>query len=312
MTEQVGTAPARADSEAQQSAWLRAGELGTVLGIRIVLAAATLFGRAPMRGLLAIIVLYYALAKREPREASRAYLTRMGQPAGFWDVYQHLLRFAQCAADRIFLIAGKTSLFEIHTHGSEHLRALSRDKRGAILLSAHLGSFEALHAQSNRDDLMVNVVGYFRNAARINRVLEQLGSSVHARLLEPTPGIEFALKLRDCLERGEMVGVLADRNIDGKTIEVDFLGSPASFPTGPFALAAALHCPVLLTFALHTPPNRYDLYCEPLAPHVALSRKDREAALRGYVQRYAERLEHYCRLRPDNWFNFYDFWSKRG
>ena len=295
-----------------RSAWLRAGELGSVLGIRIVLLAATLFGRAPMRGLLALIVLYYALAKRGPRQASREYLTRVGQPAGFWDVYRHLLRFAQCAADRIFLIAGKTSLFEIHTHGSEHLRALRQRGQGAILLSAHLGSFEAMHAQAGHDDLVINVVGYFRNAERINRVLERLGSTVHARLLEPRPGIDFALKLRDCLERGELVGVLGDRAVDGKTIEVDFLGAPAQLPTGSFALAAATKTPVLLTFALHTPPNRYDLYCEPFAEQVVLPRKEREAALHGYVQRYAERLEHYCRLRPDNWFNFYDFWSKRG
>lgn len=306
MSEQATEAPPK------ESTWLRAGELGSVLGIRIVLAAAVILGRAPMRGLLALIVLYYAVARRAPRRASREYLSRIGQPAGFWDVYRHLLRFAQCAADRIFFIAGKTSLFEIHTHGTEHLRALKRDGRGAILLSAHLGSFEALHAQAGRDDVMVNVVGYFRNAERINRVLERLGSSVHARLIEPRPGIDFALKLRDCLERGELVGVLGDRSVDGKTVEVDFLGSPARLPSGVFALAAAMRCPVLLTFALHTPPNRYDLYCEPFAEQVALPRKEREAALRSYVQRYADRLEHFCRLRPDNWFNFYDFWSPRG
>jgi len=26
------------------------------------------------------------------------------------------------------------------------------------------------------------------------------------------------------------------------------------------------------------------------------------------VQKYVERLEHYCRLAPYNWFNFYDYW----
>jgi predicted LPLAT superfamily acyltransferase len=27
------------------------------------------------------------------------------------------------------------------------------------------------------------------------------------------------------------------------------------------------------------------------------------------MQRYADRLEHYCRLAPYNWFNFHDFWQ---
>jgi predicted LPLAT superfamily acyltransferase len=26
------------------------------------------------------------------------------------------------------------------------------------------------------------------------------------------------------------------------------------------------------------------------------------------IDRYAARLEHYCRLAPYNWFNFYDSW----
>jgi predicted LPLAT superfamily acyltransferase len=27
------------------------------------------------------------------------------------------------------------------------------------------------------------------------------------------------------------------------------------------------------------------------------------------MRRYVARLEHYCRLAPYNWFNFYDFWK---
>jgi predicted LPLAT superfamily acyltransferase len=51
------------------------------------------------------------------------------------------------------------------------------------------------------------------------------------------------------------------------------------------------------------------LYCEPFEERIDLPRGAREEALRAYVTRYAGRLEHYCRLAPDNWFNFYDFWS---
>jgi predicted LPLAT superfamily acyltransferase len=294
------------------SGWLQVREVGSVLGIRIVLYVATAFGRAPMRGLLRVIVLYYALVHGAARAASRAYLQRIGRPSGFLGVYAHLLRFAQCAADRPFLIAGRCEAFEIVTHGAEHLAALCRQRRGALLLGAHLGSFEALAAQAGQERLVVNVVGYFRNAQRINRVLEQLGSQVHTRLLEPGSGIEFALRLRACIERGEFVAMLGDRQVDGKSTAVEFLGGRAAFPTGPFALAAALGCPVLLTFGLHFPPRRYELHCEPFAERVLLPRAQREQALHAHVQRFAARLEHYCRRAPDNWFNFYDFWNEGG
>jgi len=29
------------------------------------------------------------------------------------------------------------------------------------------------------------------------------------------------------------------------------------------------------------------------------------------MQHYADRLTHYCRLAPYNWFNFFDFWQKK-
>lgn len=57
------------------------------------------------------------------------------------------------------------------------------------------------------------------------------------------------------------------------------------------------------------PGPGYDLYCEPFAERVTLPRGDRQGALAEHVRRYAERLEHYVRKAPDNWFNFYDFWA---
>jgi predicted LPLAT superfamily acyltransferase len=40
-----------------------------------------------------------------------------------------------------------------------------------------------------------------------------------------------------------------------------------------------------------------------------LDRSKRDAVIRECAARYAQRLEHYCRLAPYNWFNFYDFWN---
>ena len=88
----------------------------------------------------------------------------------------------------------------------------------------------------------------------------------------------------------------------------EFCGAEAAFPTGPFLLASALKCPVYLVFGLYFEPNRYELFCEPFADRIELPRAARAEALRAVVQRYAERLEHYARQAPDNWFNFHDFW----
>jgi len=55
--------------------------------------------------------------------------------------------------------------------------------------------------------------------------------------------------------------------------------------------------------------SRYDVHFERLADFGAVGRRDRGAAIEQALRQYAERMEHYCRLAPYNWFNFYDFWK---
>lgn len=306
------SSPALASPPVRSRGWLDMAEAGSVLGLRIVLFTSRILGRRGARALLVPIVFYYALLHRQARRASRTYLERVGQPSGFGASYTHLLRFAQCALDRLYFLQGRLDLFRVSSTGTEHLRLLRDEKRGAILLGAHLGSFEAMRARGGSADYPINIVGYFRHAAKINSVLERAGCKLRERFVEVEPGsVSFVLHLRDLVERGEMIALMADRIVSGETVEVDFLGKKARLPTGPFVLASMLRCPVYLTFGLHRPPDRYEIHCEPFAERVELPRATRAATLHAHVQRYAERLEHYCMLAPDNWFNFYDFWSER-
>jgi predicted LPLAT superfamily acyltransferase len=290
--------------------WMTTREIGTRWGIRIVFWLALLVGRRPPRALLYVIALYYLAKNRAARAASRAYLERIGEPAGLGGVYRHMLRFAQCTLDRLFLLRGDLGPFVFERHGNEHLAALRRSGRGAVLVGAHLGSFEALRAAASDEDLKVNVLGYFGNARVINDFFDRVGDNSGPRLIDVSGSpVEVSLTVKRRIEAGEVVALLADRTGHGASARVPFLGSDASFPTGGFALAAVLGCPVYLTFGLHYPPNRYVLYCEPFAERLDLPRATRRQALEDCARRYAARLEHYCRLAPDNWFNFYDFWA---
>lgn len=293
------------------AAWLSTGERGAVLGIRFVVWLCTAFGRRAARAFLRVLALYYVLFHPGVRRASRRYLSKLHPAVTFGMVYRHVRTFAECTLDRLFLLRGRDDLFEVHRHGHDLLVALQREKRGAILLGAHLGSFEAMRMQAHATDVRVNVLGYFRNAKMVNAALAALSPLATTRLVEIEPdGVGFMLQVKELIERGELVAMLGDRTgLGGQSVEADFLGAPARFPTGPYLVAAALRCPVLLTFGLYTAPNRYDLYCEPFADAADLPRRGRAEAVAALARRYAERLEHYTRLRPDNWFNFFDFWS---
>ena len=150
---------------------------------------------------------------------------------------------------------------------------------------------------------------YEDNARRLNSVLDAIdpGRSMPVIALGK---IESMLKVEEALARGEFAGILADRDIEGgATVPCDFFGDPVRFPAGPFRLAVMLKRPLVLMLGLYRGGNRYDIHFELLADLHDVERSRRQLVLRQTLEKYVARLEHYCRLAPYNWFNFYDYWD---
>jgi predicted LPLAT superfamily acyltransferase len=289
--------------------WHAAPEAGSHLGIRLVRGVANVLGRRAARALLVPIAGYYAVFHATPRRALRAYYAHLGLSVGFIAICRHLLRFAQCALDRWYLLSGALDGFDFTLTGHEYLRELKATGRGAILLGAHLGSFEAGRVMSRREDIPIHALGLFEARESLNRELDRAGDNRGERYVAIDPkDPSYLFRVKELIEAGECVAMLGDRRLDERGEEVEFLGGKTRFPSGPYQLAASLGCPIYLIVALHFPPRQYQLYCELLVSNVSKRRTDPEAAQRA-AQIFATRLSHYCRLAPDNWFNFYDFWE---
>lgn len=291
--------------------WLAQPERSNVLAIRSLAWIASTLGRPVAQMLLYPICFYFLLFSVRARRASKLYLQRvLGRPATWRDVFQHYFTFAAVNLDRIFLLRGRYDLFEIHSYGEEPLLERVATKQGAFLLGAHLGSFEMPRAiGENRRSATVRMLMFEENARKLNTVL----SAVNPHFALSIIGIgqlDSMLKISESLAAGELVGMLADRVMnESRPVSLPFLGSRAEFPIAPFRLAAMLKKPVFLMVGLYRGGNRYDLYFEQLVSGEPVDRKDRERVIDSWQRRYVERLEHYCRLAPYNWFNFYDFWQ---
>jgi predicted LPLAT superfamily acyltransferase len=291
--------------------WQDVREKGSALGIRLLFQLGTMFGRRIPGLILPLVAAWYVVLHPSVRRASQAYLRRIQGRVRLRDVYRHVHCFARVVLDRFFMVRGDLRPFQITFEGQAHLESLRETGRGAVLIVSHLGSFEVLRALSVERAFPVSILGYFKNANLINTALRRVNPAIDTHVIEIRPGdASFVFEAERCVSEGRLVGTMGDRvGFDGKHARVTFLGSDASFPTGPYLLAAALRCPVYLAFGLYREPNRYELHCEPFEDLIDLPRGAREDALHACVARYAARLEHHCRLAPYNWFNFYDFWS---
>ncbi len=290
--------------------WRRQEERSTVGTLRLMVWIALHLGRPVARGLLLPICGYFLLLAPGARRASRRYLDRaLGRRAGWADIYRHLHCFAATILDRVYLLNGRESLFEVEIVGADIARAIVEGGRGQIFIGAHLGSFEIMHTVGRvHGGLHTWMVMYEENARKVGDVLRSINPACNPPVIA-LGRVDSMLRIKEALARGECVGMLADRGLGGeKTIDCHFFGHPMPIPLGPFRVALMLGHPVVLVFGLYRGGRRYEVNFEPLAAGTSVERSEREAVVAQWAQTFVARLEHHCRRAPYNWFNFFDVW----
>ena len=305
----TGTVPRTSGLE-----WAAQPERGNALLLTLMAFVALRLGRPLARGILYVVAAYFFVFAPRARRQARAYLRRaLGREPTARDRYRQVFTFAATILDRLYLTRGRYELFDISIEGEELMRAALTAGNGAFLLGAHLGSFEMMSAVGRRQPgLRVALAMYTQYASRVAALLGN-GPPERAPEIIPLGQLESMLRIRDCLEQGKFVGLLADRTFDDAPAEsVAFLGEPALFPSGPMRVAAALRCPVIFMAGLYRGGNRYHVVFRPLIDFSQLMPGAREGAVREGIERFAALLEECCRRDPYNWFNFYDFWQGHG
>ena len=293
--------------------WMRQQERSNLAILKLMVWISLTFGRRIGRVVLYGIAAYYVLFAPRARRFSRNYLNlALGRWSQWSDGFQHIFSFASTIHDRIYLLNDRFELFDIEIIGSAAVQKAAEEHPGALLLGAHLGSFEVLRAVGRgQRGLRIAMMMYEENARMINATLEAINPAASQDII-PLGRMDSMLQARDRLDEGYLVGMLADRGLgDDATMDCHFLGQPAPFPLGPFRMAAMLRRPVFFMTGLYLGGNRYQLHFEPLADFSQTSREERDTAIHAAMQGYADKLTHYCQRAPYNWFNFFDFWQKK-
>jgi len=306
-------------------AWLSTRERSNRLALQLMAWIAVTGGRRVARWLLHPITLYYLAFAPTPRRHSARYLQRaLGRPATWGDLYRHVHAFASVVLDRVYFARGQMHRFDLTVTGGELVDDTLAGGRGAFFLGAHFGSFEALHAiGATRPGMRVAHVMYPDNARMIQATLQAIAPEFKMGII-PIGRSGSTLEIRDWLDGGGLVGLLGDRWLPGDAARTEnrqgrdnfvtlaFLGQQARFIDGPLRLAQLLRRRVLFMAGVYLGGNRYDLRFELLADfsEPAPNPQEREARLQAALQAYVARLETLCREAPDNWFNFYDFWTE--
>ncbi len=321
----MSASPRRTRAANVAGRWEGFAERGTLGALRLMARLYALLGRRLARAILHPIAAYFFVRESASRAASRRYLERVwahsrgrsplrGRP-GFFAPYWHYHEFAVQLLDRMVLWGRGLSDLRMDHEGSEHLFALQRERRGGILVGAHLGSFDIPRQLADGYGVTLNAVMFTARAERINRFIRELDPNSQVRVLTLDPdSMSTAFEIKSCLDRGELVGILADRLPPGgrdTAVWIDFLGRPMAFPLSPFRLACLLGVPVFLSLCLRKGDAHYRAVVRPVGQATRVPRRDRDKAAAELARAWVESLEQACLEHPYQWFNFYDTWDQR-
>ena len=292
--------------------WFSSPERGSRFMLHLMIWISKKMGRTVGRMVLHLIAGYFLLFAPSARVASRGYLTRvLKRRADVRDIYRHFLTFATTIHDRVYLLCNEDSPFTIQSHLSKDVEQAIADMRGALLVGAHLGSFEVLRSVGLKyPGMPVVMVMYEDNAKKLNATLAGMKTGERPNII-PLGRWDTMLRVQEQLEMGALVGFLGDRSVgtEKKRI-IPFLGEPAAWPSGTFRIAALLNRPLYFMAGLYTGPRHYEIFINQIADFSSVEKMDKDKAIQDAMLTYVNEVEKYCHMAPYNWFNFYDFWVK--
>lgn len=223
-------------------------------------------------------------------------------------VKRNLLVFGQTLIDKIIILAGLKHPLTFEHEGIEYIEEMVAAGKGGILLSAHLGNWEAAGHLLKRVNTTINIVMYDGEDEQIKNYMQQFDEKRSFNLILIKDDLSHIYEMSAALARNELICLHGDRFRPGnRTIEHKFLGEVADFPVGPFILGSKLKAPVCFVFAFKETNFHYHF----IAWKAKVYDGAGKAGMQEMLDDFIEVLEEQLKLHPEQWFNYYDFW-KRG
>lgn len=256
------------------------------------------------------VSLYFLVAAPAGRRASFDLARRLGRRNRLWFAFRHFYTFGLLLLDRIAILgSGQSGKYAIEFHGEEHIRAALEQGRGAVLLTAHLGNWEAMGHLLTRLDRPFCMVMFDGLDARSKQTMEDMARHRSFRIIYTDGSPAAAAAILSALRNGELVGMMGDRVLAGDSIAVDLLGGTARVPAGAYVVCAAARSPLIHVFAVRKGWRRYAFHGIPAGVLRYTDRKHKRADLQRWAQQFAGNVEVFLRRHPYQWGNFFPFWT---
>lgn len=281
---------------------------GSVLGYQIFVFCIKHLGVRTAYFMLYFVAAYYFLfLKKSNRVIFYYFHKRLGYSTfkAKKMVYKSYFTFGTTLIDKTAIAAGMRDKFTYEFDGIENLKKLLAEKKGGVLISAHIGNFEINEYFFNDIDidLQINVVTSDNEHQAIKEYLNKVSQKTNAKFIIVKEDMSHIFEINTALTNNELICFTGDRYMEGtKSLTENFFGEEAKFPAGPFMIASRLKVPVVFVYVMKEPKLHYHLY----ARVAEVKHRDAPELLRTYIKS----VESMLKIYPLQWFNYFDFWDE--
>jgi predicted LPLAT superfamily acyltransferase len=288
--------------------------VGSKLQHNIFYALIRFGGHRAAYALLNCVALYYTLCRPAIRKKTDPYLKRRFGTGNLFkrllDCYRIYLNLGKALIDRAVIGIKGPQHMRITCSDQDVLAGLINEGRGLVLLTAHVGCWQAAMSALRSLNTPVSLLLHREEGDVDLHYFEHSGGPAPFRIIDPMGYLGGVLEMVEVLKKGEVLSIMGDRIFGDvkSTLIVKFLKDPVRLPFSAYKLASATGAPIVVLLSHKSGPDSYELTVEDVmrVPH---DTGRPETVFYPYAARFAGALESYVQRYPYQFFNFFDMWK---
>ena len=202
----------------------------------------------------------------------------------------------------------KESQFAEHfkIDGYHHIKSAYEKGRGVLALTAHFGNWELLTIIAAMIRFPLNIVVRPLDFKPLDHFIFNLRTRYGGKIIPKQRSFRTIIK---CLNRGEMVALLMDQNVDWyEGVFVDFMGHRACTNKGLAFLALKTEAPVIPVFLIREKKG----FKAEFGPEIpTLKTGDKQKDIEANTREYNRVIENVIHRYPDQWFWIHQRWKTK-
>ena len=193
----------------------------------------------------------------------------------------------------------------VHLHNIEYINDVLSQKKGCIIVSAHLGNWELAGAVLAKLGYPLSIVALPHQDPKVNQFFNAQREFFGTTVIPTTTAIRRCLEhLRD----NRLLAILAERDFTQHGIPMDFFGYPTMIPKGAAIFSLRTGAPIIPAFFIRTQNDDYDIeLLKPIYPPVLTKAKYSDSDMVDMMRQYVSIIEQEIRKHPDQWLIFRKF-----